>query len=81
MLGEKESLRGQRLFMDHRWRIAEISLGVRKPKRKIKQHLHHHMLFGRVSRKIHCFHPRTNSNKFTSQTQLELQTGLISAVR
>ncbi len=31
----------------------ELSLGVRnhKKKKKIKQHLHHHMLFGKVSRK------------------------------
>ena len=59
-----------------------LSLGVRKPKKKIvKQHLHHHMLFGRVSRKIILAHPKTNSSIFSYQTRLELQMGLASMVR
>ncbi len=32
MQGEEESLSGQRLFKDHSWIIAEISLGIRRPK-------------------------------------------------
>ncbi len=36
----------------------------------IKQPLHHHMFFGRVSRKIILTHPKT---KFSCQTRLELQ--------
>ncbi len=43
--------------------------------------LHHHMLFGRVSRKILLNHPKTNSSKFSCQTQLELQMALSSMVR
>ncbi len=37
MHGEEESLRGQRLFKDHSWRIAEkkLSFGVRKPLKKL----------------------------------------------
>ncbi len=38
----------------------------------VKQHLHHHMLFGRVSREIIPAHPKT---------RLELQMGLASMVR
>ncbi len=56
MHGEKESLNDQRLSKDHSWRIAENSWvsGQKTLKKKnVKQPLHHHMLFGRVSRKIH----------------------------
>ncbi len=53
-----------------------------KPKNKyIKHPLYHHMLFGRVSRKIIFTHPKTNSGIFSCQTQLELQTALASMVR
>ncbi len=41
----------------------------------------HHMLFGRVSRKIILAHPKTNSSIFSYQTRLELQMGLASMVR
>jgi len=83
MDGEDESLSVQRLFKDPRWRIAEISwvLGVRKPKKKIKQPLHHHMLFGRVSRKILLAPPKTNSSIFSGQTRLDLQMAQGSVVR
>ncbi len=51
----------------------------------IKQPLHHHMLFGRVSRNILLAHPKTNSviklSIFSYQTRLELQMGLASMVR
>ncbi len=52
-----------------------------KKKKKIKHPLHHHMLFGRVSRKIILAHPKTNSSKFSCQTRLELQMALASMVR
>ncbi len=47
----------------------------------VKQHLHHHMLFGSVSREIILAHPKTNSSIFSYQTRLELQMGLASIVR
>ncbi len=47
----------------------------------VKQHLHHHMLFGRVSRKIILAHPKTNYSIFSYQTRLELRMGLASTVR
>ncbi len=50
-------------------------------KKMVKQHLHHHMLFGRVSRKILLAHPKTNSSIFSYQTRLELQMGLASMAR
>ncbi len=50
-------------------------------KKKVKQHLHHHMLFGRVSRKILLAHPKTNSSIFSYQIRLELQMALASMVR
>ncbi len=43
------------------------SLG-QKTLKKVKQHLHHHMLFGRVSRKILLAHPKTISSIFSYQT-------------
>ncbi len=83
MHAEEESLSGQRLSKDHSWRIAEISwvLGQKPKKKKIKHPLNHHMLFGRVSRKIVLTHPKTNSSKFSCQTRLELQMALASMVR
>ncbi len=50
-------------------------------KKVVKHHLNHHMLFGRVSRKIILAHPKTNSCIFSYQTRLELQMGLASMVR
>jgi len=72
MDSEDESLSSQRLFKDHRWRIAEITgvLGVRKPQKIIKQPLHPHMLFERVSRKILLPPPKKNSSIFSGQTRL-----------
>ncbi len=49
--------------------------------RKSTVFLHHHMLFGRISRKTLLTHPKTNSSIFSYQTQLELQMGLASMVR
>ncbi len=46
-----------------------------------KKNRHHHMLFGRVSRKILLTHPKTNSSIFSYQTRLELQMGMASMVR
>ncbi len=58
------------------------SQGPEKPLKKIvKQHLHHHMSFGRVSRKMIPAHPKTNSSIFSCQTRLELLMGLASVVR
>ncbi len=60
---------------DHSWRIAKncwVSWSENLFK-KFKQHLHHHMLFGRVSRKMILAHPKTNSNIFSYQTRLNLQ--------
>ncbi len=51
-----------RLSKDHSWRIAEncwVS-GSENLKKIVKQHLHHYMLFGRVSRKNMLAHPKTN---------------------
>ncbi len=44
------------------------SRGQKTKKIIVKQHLHHHMLFGRVSRKILLAHPKTNSSIFSCQT-------------
>ncbi len=57
------------------------SRGQKTLKKIVKQHLHHHMLFGRVSRKMILAHPKTNSGIFSYQTRLELQMGLASIVR
>ncbi len=57
------------------------SRGQKALKQIVKQTLHHHMLFGRVSRKIILAHPKTNSSIFSYQTRLELQMGLASMVR
>ncbi len=83
MHGEEERLSGQRLFKDHSWRIAENSWvsGSENLKKNVKQPLHHHMLFERVSRKILLTHPKTISSIFSCQTRLELQMGLASMVR
>ncbi len=55
--------------------IIVESRGQKTFKKIVKQHLHHHMLFGRVSRKILLAHPKTNSSIFSYQTRLELQMG------
>ncbi len=57
------------------------SRGQKTLKKIVKQPLHHHMLFGRVSRKIILAPPKTNSSIFSYQTRLELQMGLASMVR
>ncbi len=57
------------------------SWGQKTFKNIVRQHLHHHMLFGSVSRKILLAHPKTNSSIFSYQTRLELQMGLASMVR
>ncbi len=61
-------------------RLVE-SCGQKPKKKKIKHPLNHHMLFGRVSRKILITHPKTNSSIFSYQTRLELQMALASIVR
>ncbi len=86
MHAEEERLRGKRFSKDHSWRTAERSwvLGsesLKKKKKNIKQHLHHHMLFGKVSRKILLAYPKTISSIFSCQTRLELQMALASMVR
>jgi len=60
-----------------------LSLGGQKAKKEIqmKNPSHHHMFFGRVSRKILLTHPITNSSKFSCQTRLDLQTAQASVVR
>ncbi len=80
---EDESFSGQRLSKDHSWRIAEISwvLGSESLNKISNKPLHHHMLLGRVSRKILLAHPKTNSSIFSCQTRLELQMLLASMVR
>ncbi len=44
------------------------SRGQKTLEKIVKQSLHHHMLFGRVSRKILLAHPKTNSSIFSYQT-------------
>jgi len=61
-------------------RLVE-SWGQKTPKKVIKQPLHPHMLFERVSRKILLAHPKTNSSIFSGQTRLDLQTAQGSVVR
>ncbi len=70
MHGEKESLSGQRLSKDHSWRITENSWvsGSENLLKTVKQPLHHHMLFGRISRTIILAHPKTISSIFSYQT-------------
>ncbi len=53
------------------------SRGQKTKKIIVKQHLHHHMLFGRVSRKILLTHPKIISSIFSCQTRLELQMGML----
>ncbi len=86
MHGEEESLSGQRLSKDHSWRNAENSWFSGSENLKIiKQHLHHHMLFGRASRRENrenkMLSPKTILSIFSYQTRLELQMGLASMVR
>ncbi len=57
------------------------SRGQKTKKIIVKQHLHHHMLFGRVSRKLLLTHPKIISSIFSDQTRLELQMGLACMVR
>jgi predicted permease len=57
------------------------SRGQKTLKKIVKQPLHHHMLFGRISRKILLTHPKTISSIFSYQTGLALQMGLASMVR
>ncbi len=61
------------------------SRGQKTFKEIVKKQLHHHMLFGRVSRQIILAHPKTISvdknSIFSCQTRLELQMGLTSMVR
>jgi len=52
-----------------------------KTLKMVKQHLHHHMLFRRGTRKSILAHPKTNSSIFSYQTRLELQMGLASMIR
>ncbi len=78
MHAEEESLSGQRHYKDHSW-TAEISWVLGSG--SLQKNRHHHMLFGRVSRKILLTHPKTNSSIFSYQTRLELQMGLASMVR
>ncbi len=57
-----------------------LSLWVRKPEKKFKQHLHHHMLVGRVSIKNY---PSSSKNKLQHiqlSDKLELQIWLASMV-
>ncbi len=46
------------------------SLGQKTLEKNVKQHLHHHVLLGMVSRKIILAHPKTNSSIFSYQTQV-----------
>ncbi len=56
------------------------SRGQKTFKEIFKQHLHHHVLFGRVSRKMILPHPKTYSI-FSYQTRLELQTGCYGQIK
>ncbi len=57
-----------------RTRVIELQKIVesrdQKTLKTIKQPLHHHMSFGRVSRKIILDHPKTKSSIFSYQTQM-----------
>jgi len=61
-------------------RLVE-SWGSDSLKKIIKQPLHQHMLFERVSRKILLASPKTNSSIFSGQTRLDPQTAQASVVR
>ncbi len=79
--GEFEWLKtGPRTTPGELQKIVE-SLGQKTLQKIVKQHLHHHMLFGKVSIKIILAHPKTNSSIFSYQTRLELQMGLAFRVR
>ncbi len=62
-------------------RLVESKWQKDKQIKKFKQPLHHHMLFGRVSRNILLVHPKTNSSISSCQTWLLLQMRLASMVR
>ncbi len=51
-------------------RLVESKWQKDKKIQKFKQPLHHHMLFGRVSRNILLVHPKTNSSISSCQTWL-----------
>ncbi len=68
---EEDSLNAQRLSKDHSWIIAENSLGVKEPQGIFLNTIYKHKLFGRVSRKIICSHPK---NKL-QHIQLSSTTG------
>ncbi len=57
------------------------SRGQKTFKKIVKQILHYHMLFGRVSIKMILVHPKTIFSIFSCQTRLQLQMGLVSMVR
>jgi len=78
------NLSGQRLLQDHRrdylW-LGFKSLTKNNNNNKKSNNPYILTLFGRVSRKILFAHPKTNSTKFSFQTQFELLTAQGSVVR
>ncbi len=48
--------------------VSRSQKTLKKKKKTVKQHLHHHILLGRVSRIIILDHPKTNSSIFSYQT-------------
>jgi len=77
----EESLSGQKLSKDYRWRIAEITSVLRSESLNniyiYINNLHPHMLFGRLQEKSFSL----NCSIFSCQTRLELQRGPDSMVR
>ncbi len=68
---------GERLsFVEKGWVEGQTTF-----KKIVKQPLHHHVLFGRVSRTILLTHPKIIYSIFSCQTRLELQMGLASMVK